>query len=81
MKKGKDHAQTEKKNITERFLNLSSCILEPGQKEAFGGLYCSLQVPERRCRQVGFGLFSEVTSYRVRGDGLKLFWNVCLDGV
>lgn len=85
MKKGKDHlhVQTEKKNIIERFFYSSSCIPEPGQKEVCGGLYCSLQLPERRCRQVGVGLFSWVTSYRVRGDGLKLLGWVgeCLDGI
>lgn len=54
----KEKIMCRQKRKIERFLNLSLCIPELGQKEAFGGLHCSLQVPERRCRQVGFGLFS-----------------------
>jgi len=33
-------------------------IVQSGEEEAQGRPHCSLQVPEKRCGEVGVGLFS-----------------------
>ena len=58
----------ENKSSEERLRELGLFSLE----EAEGRPYRSLQLPERGCSKVGVGLFSQVTSDRMRGNGLKL---------
>lgn len=43
-----------------------------GLEEAQGAPYCSLQLPEGGCSQVGIKLWSQETSDRTRGRSLKL---------
>lgn len=47
-------------------------IVQPGEKQAQGRPYWSLQLPERRLQPGGVALFSQVTSTRRRGNGLYL---------
>jgi len=58
----------ENKSYEERLKELVLFSLE----EAEGGPCGSPQLPERRCSEAGVGLFSQVTSGRMRGNGLKL---------
>ena len=46
--------------------------VQSGEEEAEGRPHCSLQLPERRCSEAGVGLFYQVTSGRMRGNGLQL---------
>jgi len=59
----------EEKSYEERLRELGLFSLE----EAEGGPYCSLQLCYLKggCSEVGVGLFSQVTSNRMRGHGLK----------
>ena len=58
----------EHKSYEERLRELGLFCLEKRRPRP----YCSLQLPESGCSEVGVGLFSQVTSDRMRGYGLKL---------
>lgn len=60
------------KSLEHKFYEAKrSGVIQPREKEAQGRRYCYLQLPERSLQQGG-SLFSQATSKRTKGDGLKL---------